>query len=193
MVRKSAKITLKIDEKFYLDRFKDFIIPFSCKRRGICPSCNTRAMVETAAHLVENLIPCVSNRQWVISFPLRIRHFLQTPKILQDVLKIVVDEIRKRLIACSPDVSHPQIGAVSFIQNFGNTLNVHPHFHVIVADGLFCDDNADLKFYEACLTLDDIADTQDAIQKRVLKFFYRRGATKNLPIRCWRIKKVAFL
>ena len=33
---------------------KDFLIAFSCKGRGICPSCNTRAMVETAAHLVEN-------------------------------------------------------------------------------------------------------------------------------------------
>ena len=36
---------------------KDFFIAFSCKGRGICPSCNTRAMVETAANLVENVIP----------------------------------------------------------------------------------------------------------------------------------------
>ena len=154
---------------------KDFLIAYSCKGRGICPSCNTRTMVETAAHLVENLIPCVPNRQWVISFPLRIRHYLQTPKILQNVLRIVIDEIRKRLIACSPNASHPQIGAISFIQNFGNSLNVHPHFHIIAADGIFCGDNADLKFYEAYLTLDDIADTQDAIQRRVLKMFCRRG------------------
>jgi hypothetical protein len=62
---------------------KDFLIAYSCKGRGICPSCNTRAMVETAAHLVENLIPCVPIRQWVISFPLRIRHYLQTPKIFK--------------------------------------------------------------------------------------------------------------
>ena len=131
----------------------------------MCPSCNAAAMVETAAHLVENLIPCIPNRQWVISFLLRIRHYLRTPKILQDVLRIVVDEIKKRLVACSPNVSYPQIGAVSFILNFGNTLNVHPHFHVIAADGIFCDDNADLRFYEACLSPDDIGDTQDAIQK----------------------------
>jgi hypothetical protein len=30
-----------------------------------------------------------------------------------------------------------QIGAVSFIQTFGSTLNFHPHFHLIVADGVF--------------------------------------------------------
>lgn len=72
-------------------------------------------MVEAATNLVENVIPCVPCRQWVISFPLRIRHYLQTQKILQDVLRIVVDEIKKKLIACSLDASNSQIGAVSFI------------------------------------------------------------------------------
>jgi hypothetical protein len=154
---------------------KDFLIAFSCKGRGICPSCNTRAMVETAANLIENVIPCVPCRQFVISFPLRIRHYLQTYSILQDVLRIVVYEIRKRLIACSPDVTYPQIGAVSFIQHFGNTLNLHPHFHLVVADGIFSSNESELHFHEAFLTLDDIADTQDCIQKQVLKLFGRRG------------------
>jgi len=76
---------------------KDFLIAFSCKGRGICPSCNTRSMVETAAHLVDNIIPLVPCRQFVISFPFKVRHYLQTPNILQAVLRIVVDEIRKKL------------------------------------------------------------------------------------------------
>ena len=29
----------------------DFLIAFSCKGRGVCPSCNARRMVATAAHL----------------------------------------------------------------------------------------------------------------------------------------------
>ena len=28
----------------------DFLIAYSCKGRGVCPSCTTRRMVETAAH-----------------------------------------------------------------------------------------------------------------------------------------------
>jgi hypothetical protein len=154
---------------------KDFFIPFSCKGRGLCPSCNTRAMVETGAHLVENVIPHVPVRQFVISFPKRIRHYLQTHTILQTVLRIVVDEIRKRLVACGPDISNAQIGAVTFIQHFGNTLNLHPHFHLVVADGLFTTDGDGLLFHEARLTPDDIADTEDCIRKRVLKYFGRRG------------------
>lgn len=154
---------------------KDFLIAFSCKGRGICSSCNTRAMVETAANLIENVIPYVPVRQFVISFPMRIRHYLQTHAILKTVLRIVVDEIRKRVIACSPDINNAQIGAISFIQHFGNTLNLHPHFHLIVADGIFSADHDSLLFHEACLTPDDIADTQECIRKRVLRYFCRRG------------------
>jgi len=35
----------------------DFLIAFSCKGRGVCPSCNTRRMAETAAHLVDHVEP----------------------------------------------------------------------------------------------------------------------------------------
>jgi hypothetical protein len=153
---------------------KDFFISFSCKGRGICPSCSTRAMVETAANLIENVILQVPVRQFVISFPKRIRYFLQTHKILQAVLRIVVDEIRKGLIACSPDRLKPKVGAISFIQHFGNTLNFHPHFHLIVADGVFDTKNDTLYFHEAFLTPDDISDTQDSIQNRVLRYFAKQ-------------------
>lgn len=108
-----------------------------------------------------------------MSFPKRIRHWLETHAILQAVLKIVVDEIRKTLIACSPTVSNPQIGAISFIQYFGNTLNYHPHFHLIGADGIFSMEK-NLQFHEAALTQDDVTDTQERIQKRVLKYFCKR-------------------
>ncbi len=129
----------------------------------------------SAAHLIDKVIPCVPIRQFVISFPMRIRHYLLTQNVLQAVLRIVVDEIRKRLITCSPKLPDPQIGAISFIQHFGKTLNLHPHFHLVVADGIFTGNEAALEFHEASLTPDDVADTQDCIQKRVLKYFGKRG------------------
>src|ERR1700730_10042430 len=129
--------------------------------------------VETAAHLIDQVLPRLPFRQFVISFPMRIRCYLENHNTLQTVLKIVVDGIRKRIIACSPDVPNPQIGAISFIQHFGNTLNYHPHFHLIVADGIFSGDKG-LQFHEAVLTQDDIMDTQEFIQKRVLGYFCKR-------------------
>ena len=49
---------------------RDFLIAFSCKGRGVCPSCNARRMVETAAHLVDHVFRLVPVRK-------RLRYFLQ--------------------------------------------------------------------------------------------------------------------
>jgi hypothetical protein len=54
----------------------DFLVAFSCKGRGVCPSCTTRRMAETAAYLIEHVFPQVPVRQWVITFPKRLRFFL---------------------------------------------------------------------------------------------------------------------
>ncbi len=55
----------------------DFLVAFSCKGRALCPSCNTRRMVETAAHLVDHVFPPLPVRQWVLSLPKRLRYFLR--------------------------------------------------------------------------------------------------------------------
>jgi hypothetical protein len=47
----------------------DFLIAYSCKGRGVCPSCTTRRMVETAAHLADHVIPRLPVRQGVLSVP----------------------------------------------------------------------------------------------------------------------------
>jgi hypothetical protein len=54
----------------------EFVVAFSCKGRGVCPSCNGRHMAQTAAHLVDHVIPPVPVRQWVISVPKRLRGML---------------------------------------------------------------------------------------------------------------------
>ena len=52
-----------------------FFVAFSCKRRGVCPSCNGRHMAQTAVQLVDHVIPPVPVLQWVISMPKRLRGF----------------------------------------------------------------------------------------------------------------------
>ena len=37
-------------------------VAFSCKRRGLCPSCGARRMADTAAHLVEHVLPVAPHR-----------------------------------------------------------------------------------------------------------------------------------
>ena len=54
----------------------DKLVAFSCKRRGFCPSCGARRMAQTAAHLVDHVIPHVPVRQWVLSLPFPLRLLL---------------------------------------------------------------------------------------------------------------------
>jgi hypothetical protein len=50
-----------------------FVVAFSCKGRGVCPSCKDRHTAQTAAHLADHVIPPVPVRPWVISVPKRLR------------------------------------------------------------------------------------------------------------------------
>jgi hypothetical protein len=51
----------------------DYFVAFSCKGRGVCLSCTTRRMVETAAHLTDHAFARLPVRQWVLSVPKRLR------------------------------------------------------------------------------------------------------------------------
>ena len=55
---------------------RDELVAFTCKGRGFCPSCCGRRMADTAAHLVDHVLPHAPVRQWVLSFPFRIRFLL---------------------------------------------------------------------------------------------------------------------
>jgi hypothetical protein len=49
------------------------LVPLSCKGRGFCPSCGGRRMTELSAHLTDHVVPFVPVRQFVLSFPHRLR------------------------------------------------------------------------------------------------------------------------
>ena len=52
------------------------VVAFSCKKRGFCLSCSGRRMADTAARLVDDVLPRVPVRQWVLSFPYEMRYRL---------------------------------------------------------------------------------------------------------------------
>jgi hypothetical protein len=75
-----------------------FVVAFSCKGRGVRPSCNGRRMAQTAAHLVDRVIPPVPVRQWVISVPKRLRCFLSDgPSAVAALTRIFNKEIERLL------------------------------------------------------------------------------------------------
>ena len=49
------------------------LVAFSCKHRGLCPSCGARRMCNKAVQLVDRVLPNVPVRQWVLSLPWELR------------------------------------------------------------------------------------------------------------------------
>ena len=155
------------------------LVAFSCKGRGVCPSCNARRMVEVAAHLTDHVLPPLPVRQWVLSVPKRIRPFLpRDPALAGAVLRILLRAIRATLRRTSPGAAaDAQLGAVSFLHRFGAALNPHFHFHLVVLDGLFSEQSdGTVRFHEAThLRADDAHPLQHTVQRRVLGLFRRRS------------------
>ncbi len=127
----------------------DLLVAFSCKRRGVCPSCNTRRMHDTAAHLVDAVIPRVPVRQWVLSVPRWARWILArdaqlASRALAVTLRAIFADYRRRARAMVDEAG--RCGAVTFVQRFGGALNLNVHFHCVVPDGVFVRDGAALRF-----------------------------------------------
>ena len=81
----------------------DFLIAFSCKGRGVCPSCYARRMVATAAHLTDRVLPPLPVRQWVLAVPTRLRYFLHRDAGLQGAaLRLFLRAVEQCLRAHSP-------------------------------------------------------------------------------------------
>jgi hypothetical protein len=121
----------------------ELLVPFSCKRRGICPLCTARRAEDTAAHLVDHVLPRVPYRQWVFTFPIPVRLALsRRPHLvtaaLQACLRVLFSWQRRRLRRRG--VEAPSCGAITFVQRFGSALQLNVHFHVLVPDGAFDDD-----------------------------------------------------
>jgi hypothetical protein len=157
----------------------DFLIAFSCKGRGVCPSCNARRMVATAAHLTDHVLPDLPVRQWVLAVPKRLRYFLQRDAVLQGAaLRLFLRAVESCLRAHSPG-SGPaaRLGAVAFIHRFGASLNAHLHFHCVVIDGVFDSAPTGGVIFRAVTELDAtaIADVQAGVRRRLLRVFARRG------------------
>ena len=105
------------------------LLAFSCKRRGFCPSCGARRMVESAALLVDEVLPHEPMRQWVLSFPYPLRFLLASrPSLMSQALCIVYRVIATHLIK-KAGLTHKtaRTGAVTLIQRFGSALNLNIH------------------------------------------------------------------
>ncbi len=162
----------------------DGVVAFSCKARGLCTSCDARRMADTAAWLIDEVIPEVPVRQWVLSVPYRVRFALaRDAKLLTKALTIFVSEVfrdvrRRTRPAPGAAPKHKgrrrrvQPGAVTGVQRFGGALNLNVHFHTILLDGVF----EDGRFHEAPPPTDeDVVRVLLRSRKRIERMLVKEG------------------
>ena len=152
------------------------LVAFSCKKRGFCPSCGGKKMSETAHHLVENIIPKVPVRQYVLSIPFPLRYWLASNKQLTGkVHKILARTVEE--FYCDPSNKKTRGGSITFIQRFGGALNLNVHFHMLQIEGFYGEKSTgDHKFTRTPAPKDkDIKKLVELIQERVIRLLLREG------------------
>lgn len=117
------------------------LVPFSCKRRGFCPSCAGRRMTDTSTFFINHIMPIAPVRQWVLSLPYDVRFAIaHKPKLTSLVLSIFIQTINRHLRKKAKqlkNISATIPGSVTFIQRFGSSLNLNVHFHSLFIDGVY--------------------------------------------------------
>jgi ribosomal protein S27E len=142
------------------------LVAFSCKRRGFCPSCGARRMVESAALLM-----------LTVPFPLRFL-FAAYPELMSRVLGIVTRTISTHLAhQAGLSKREASTGAVTLFQRFGSALNLNIHFHMLFLDGVYVQDGSDHYGFRRTLppSVEQLVDLLNRISRRVARFLERRG------------------
>jgi hypothetical protein len=165
---------------------KDKIVAFSCKGRTLCPSCTGRRMTDTAKHLVEEVIPEVPVRQWVLSMPYAHRFLLASrPEFLRKTLAIYHRTLNRFYLqeAKKRKIKKPKVGAITVIQRFGGALNLNVHFHTLYTDGVFREnEQGEIVFAEIIPSHEDIVRLTTILKNRINRALKREQEQDEMDL-----------
>ena len=113
-----------------------FLVAFSCKGRGLCPSCAAKRGAELALFLQEEVLEPVAHVQFVFTIPKMLRPcFLYHRELLGELCRASYETVRELMSAAvSPDV-RLRPGLVAVVQTFNSDLRWNPHIHALVSRG----------------------------------------------------------
>ncbi|WP_437307982.1 hypothetical protein [Sorangium sp. So ce388] len=109
-------------------------------------------MCATAANLIEDVLPEVAHRPWVLTFPFPWRRRLAEDGASFGVLtRLFVESVERfyeergaRRGACGAVKS----GAVTVVQRTSGDMRFNPHLHVVFLDGAYHEDGTELVWNE---------------------------------------------
>jgi hypothetical protein len=111
----------------------------------------------------------------VLSLPYALRYRLAyDARLVRDVLRIFVQvvfgSLRRRACART-GIRQVQCGAVTFVQRFGDALNLNLHFHTLALDGIYVAEEGGQVVFRAVPPPSDaeVARVTERIQRRVAR------------------------
>ena len=101
-------------------------------------------MAQQAAHLVEEVIPWVPTRQWVVSVPMPLRYWMApsralTARVHTIIRRTIGQYYVKHAVKQGATRAAVQPGSVTFVQRFGGSLNANLQYHLVFIEGVFVD------------------------------------------------------
>lgn len=131
--------------RVYCDTCKhSLLVAFSCRKRGVCPSCGAKRAVKFAEHLYEQVVKNTPSRHVVFTMPKRLRVFFRYDRALNDILFRAAWSSLSEVLGTEAGIP----AAVLTVQTAGENLRFHPHLHGCMADGLFAPDGTFMPFQE---------------------------------------------
>jgi hypothetical protein len=117
------------------------LVPFSCKTRGLCPSCGQARAIAWAERMVEEVLPDVPYVQLVFTIPKILRKgYLFDRSLYGDLCRAAYASTKKFFQAHFPTLEKPVPAMVVAPQSFGSLANFHPHCHALSSLGVFTRD-----------------------------------------------------
>jgi hypothetical protein len=139
-------------------------------------------MAETAARLVDHVIPRVPVRQWVLSFPIPLRYlFAAHPDLLTPVLQIVHRVIATFLIKqAGLKRTEAATGAVILRKPIGSAANLNIPLHCLVLDGVYRTTEGVPVFHAVrAPTATELQALLSRIIKRIMRLLTRRARAQR--------------
>lgn len=113
----------------------EFLIAFSCQRRGLCPSCAAKRGALFGAFLTEEVVEDVGHCLWTFTIPKMLRVFFLHHRGLLGRLCRAGWEVVRELMATAVGDPTFQPGMVAVVQTYGDRLDWHPHVHAMATRG----------------------------------------------------------
>ncbi len=112
----------------------EYLLAFSCSRRGFCPSCAAKRGAIFGAFLGEEVVEEVDHSLWTFTVPRLLRpYFLHRRELLGKLCRAAWETVCELIAQATGDDVRP--GMVAAVHTAASNLRWHPHIHALGSRG----------------------------------------------------------